>query len=93
MLNERARYSLKVELTDPKARVVGRKQVLRALSKGEAVEVLLAKDGDSSIAREMREAAAKASVAVVEAESMASLGRACGIEVGASVAAIIRIEP
>jgi large subunit ribosomal protein L7A len=83
---------LKEELSDPKVRVVGRKQVLRALSRGEAVEVFLAKDGDSSIVRELREAAAKAGVPVRDVESKSALGRTCGIEVGASVAAVLKIE-
>ena len=83
---------MKEELTDPETRVVGRKQVLRTLSKGEASEVFLAKDGDSSIIREIREAASKAGVPVRDVESMASLGRKCGIEVAASVAALLRRE-
>lgn len=81
---------MKAELTDPKKRVVGKKQVLRALAKGEASEVVLARDGDTSITRQVREAAAAAGVPVREAESMSQLGRACGIEVQASVAAILR---
>ncbi len=89
---ERARCSLKAELTDPAKRVVGKKQVLRALSKGEVSEVVLARDGDTSIARQIREAANAAKVPVTEAESMSQLGKACGIEVSASVAAILISE-
>jgi large subunit ribosomal protein L7A len=84
--------SLKGELTDPKTRVVGKKQVLRALAHNEVKEVLLAKDGDSFIIREIREAAAKAGAPVKDAESMSALGKACGIEVPAAVAARLKIE-
>lgn len=83
---------MREQLLDHRMRVVGRKQVLRALSKDEATEVFLARDGDPFIAREIREAAGKAGVPVTDAESMAQLGRACGIEVGASVAASLKIS-
>lgn len=81
---------MKGQLGDRSTRIVGKKQVIRALARNEAAEVFLAKDGDPFIQREIREAAAKAGTPVTDIESMAQLGRACGIEVKASVAARLR---
>ena len=81
---------MKGQLGDRSTRVVGKKQVVRALMRNEAAEIFLAKDGDPFIQRDIREGAAKAQVPVTEVESMAQLGRACGIEVKASVAARLK---
>ncbi|HOA15652.1 MAG TPA: ribosomal L7Ae/L30e/S12e/Gadd45 family protein [Bacillota bacterium] len=81
---------MKGQLADRSTRVVGKKQVVRALVRNEVAEVFLAKDGDPFIQRDIRELATKAQAPVTEVESMAQLGRACGIEVKASVAARLK---
>lgn len=69
------------------AKVVGVKQVRRALSAGQAKCLYLAKDADPQLTGPLEHQAGERGVNVVWADSMKALGRACGIAVGASVAA------
>ena len=64
-------------LTELKAgpRVVGAKQTRRALADGRAVRVFLAEDADPGVER---------------MSATRELGQACGIAVGAAVAALVR---
>lgn len=71
-------------------KVVGLKQSRRALKDGRILRAFVAKDADERVVRPFAEACAEAGVEVVEAESMAVLGEACGVEVGAAVAAVLR---
>lgn len=76
------------ELTDA-AKVVGVKQVRRALANGQAKRLYLAKDADPQLTRPLAEQAQGRGVEVVWADTMKALGRACGIAVGAAVAATV----
>ena len=76
------------ELTNS-AKVVGVKQVRRALNAGRAKRIYLAQDADPQITRPLVEQAGAQGVEAVWLGSMKELGRACGIAVGAAVAAII----
>ena len=76
------------ELTNA-AKVVGVKQVRRALANGQAKRVFLARDADPQLTQPLERQAAERGVEVRWAESMKALGRACGITVGAAVAAAI----
>ncbi|MBE3576796.1 MAG: ribosomal L7Ae/L30e/S12e/Gadd45 family protein [Limnochordales bacterium] len=78
-----------MDLTDAARRVVGAKQTLRAVERGEAQTVYIARDADERVVRPIREACERAGVPVVEAESMEELGRICGIAVGAAAAAVL----
>lgn len=69
------------------AKVVGVKQVRRALADGRAKRVYLAKDADPQLTQPLAELARERGVAVSQADTMKALGRACGIAVGAAVAA------
>lgn len=71
------------------AKVVGVKQVRRALSAGQAKCLYLAKDADPQLTAPLERQAAERGVNVVWADSMKALGRACGIAVGAAMAAIV----
>lgn len=70
-------------------KVVGAKQVRRTLASGRAKRLYLAKDADPQLTEPLERQAQEAGVEVVWAESMKALGRACGIAVAASVAAIV----
>lgn len=70
-------------------RVVGVKQTRRALNDGRAVAVFLARDADPAITEPLAELAGNRGIAVNWTEHMKELGRACGISVGAAVAAVI----
>ena len=68
-------------------RVVGVKQSRKAIREGRARRVYLASDADPAITEPIRAECAAAGIPVEGGQTMAQLGRACGIAVGASVAA------
>ena len=70
-------------------KVVGVKQVRRALANGQAKRLYLAKDADPQLTQPLEHQGLEQGVEVVWAESMKALGRACGIAVGAAVCAVI----
>lgn len=70
-------------------RVVGVKQSRRAIREGRARRVYLASDADPAITEPIRAQCAAAGIPVESGQTMAQLGRACGIAVGASVAAVL----
>jgi large subunit ribosomal protein L7A len=72
-------------------KVVGAKQAAKAVEKGQASLVFLAEDAEGRVITPLREACARAGVAVRMVPSMIELGKACGIEVGAAAVAIIRV--
>ena len=71
-------------------RVVGIKQLRKALREGAATTVFIAENADLRLTAPIREICAETGVPVVSVPTMAELGKACSIEVGAAVAAIIR---
>ncbi len=70
-------------------RAVGTNQTAKAISRGAAQVVFVAKDADRRVVQDVVTAAAARGVEVVEVDSMRDLGRACGIAVGAASAAIV----
>ena len=76
------------ELTNS-AKVVGVKQVRRALNAGRAKRLYLAEDADPQLTRPLAEQARDQGVETFWLGSMKELGRDCGIAVGAAVAAVI----
>ena len=71
-------------------KVVGAKQTKRAIAGGKAVAVYLADDADPRVTEVIRDLCAESGVAVYDVPAMKELGLACGIAVGAAVAALIR---
>lgn len=71
-------------------RVVGAKQVGKAVEQGRAERVYLAEDADGRVTSPLREQCERAGVTVEMVPSMEELGRACGIEVGAAAVATVR---
>ena len=69
--------------------VVGAKQLRKALEKGNAKFVCLAENADPSITQPLEEKCKALQVPCCWVSSMAELGSACGIEVGAAAAAAI----
>ena len=72
------------------SRVVGIKQVKKALREGRALEVILADDADPALIEPLEGACLEAGVPTTRAASMKELGRACAISVGAACAAFVR---
>ena len=71
-------------------KVVGIKQLRKALSKGQISRVFLAKNADPALTQPVAELSEQLEVPVVWASTMQELGAACRIAVGASAAGILR---
>ena len=71
-------------------KVVGAKQTRRALNDGRALRVYLAEDADPGVTEPIEALCAQKGVDMVKAPGMRELGQACGIAVGAAVAALVR---
>ena len=72
-----------------KNKTVGLKQTQRALEKGLVQRVFVAGDAESHVLRPVLEWCRKNNVERIEVPTMQELGKACGIEVGTAVAAIL----
>lgn len=70
--------------------VVGIKQTVKALESGMVTEVLIAKDVNQHLTSKVVTIAEKHQVPLSYVDSTKMLGKACGIEVGASTVALIR---
>ena len=71
------------------AKVVGVKQTRRALQNGQAKALFLARDADPALTGPLAAQAGEQGLPVRWADTMRELGRACGIAVGAAVAATV----
>lgn len=76
------------ELTE-KSKVVGAKQVKRAIEAGTARRVFLAADADPRVTDPIAALCTEKSVETECGFSMKELGKACGISVGSAVAALV----
>ncbi|MBP2645513.1 MAG: rplGB [Firmicutes bacterium] len=72
------------------AKVIGAKQVAKAVEKGTAGLVYLAEDADARVTTPVRELCSRLGVKTVTVQSMSELGKACGIEVGAAAVALLK---
>ena len=70
--------------------VVGSKQLKKAIAKGRAEYVFLAENADPAITEPLAELCESGNIQIHWVGSMADLGRACGIEVGAAAAAVLK---
>ena len=71
-------------------KVIGSKQVKKAVVKGLASKVYLADDAEPHITTPLRELCRQHEVEVAAIETMEILGNACGIEVGSAAVALIK---
>lgn len=76
------------ELRDA-AHVVGAKQTRRALANRQAKKLFLAADADPALTAPLADLARQSGLPVDSSATMAQLGAACGIAVGAACAALI----
>ncbi|MEH7083364.1 50S ribosomal protein L7ae-like protein [Neobacillus drentensis] len=70
--------------------VIGTKQAVKALKEGNVRELIIASDADPKLTSKVVGEALEINVPILYVDSMKKLGKACGIEVGASTVAIIR---
>ncbi|MDF2630548.1 MAG: ribosomal protein family [Symbiobacteriaceae bacterium] len=76
-------------LKSARKKSIGTKQTAKAMEKGSARLVFVAKDAEEHVTREIIKLAQVKGLELVQIDSMMTLGKACGIEVGAAVAAIL----
>lgn len=70
--------------------VVGIKQLKKALKTGQANQVFLAENADPALTEPIEALCLANNVNCAWVPSMADLGHACGIDVGAAAAAVVR---
>lgn len=78
------------ELKNKKRRTVGLKQTTQAIRAGMAEQVFLAEDVDDYIAKKVEEECSKHGLTINYVDTMKEIGEACGINVGAATAAILK---
>jgi len=71
-------------------KVIGAKQVIKAVEKGLAVQVYVALDADKRITEPLLLVCQAKNIVIEQASSMSELGKACGIEVGAAAVAVLK---
>ena len=78
--------------TQPEAspKVVGAKQVRRALEHGSVARLYIAQDADPALLQPLVQKAVDSGVRVEQVPTMKQLGAQCGIAVGAAVAALLK---
>lgn len=68
--------------------IIGTKQTLRAMKSGEVSEVFIANDADKHMTEKVANLAEELGIPYQQVDSMKELGKASGVEVGASTIAI-----
>lgn len=77
------------QLSAAPEKLVGAKQAKRAIRDGRGKRLFLALDADPRVTEPLAQLAQERNIPVQEVASMADLGGACGISVGAAVALIL----
>lgn len=75
------------------ARAVGAHQTAKAIARGKAREAFIAADADRRVLEPVIKAASERGLSLTEIKTMTALGRACGIAVGATAAAVLVEDP
>ena len=70
--------------------VIGLKQCKKAAGEGSVDTLYVALDADEKITRDVVAAAKNSGAKIVEVSSMSELGKACKIDVGASLVAVLK---
>lgn len=76
-------------LMQARKKAMGFKQSLKAIERGTAQLVFLARDAEDKIRRPILEMSSSKGVPVVEVQTMTELGKAGGIQVATAVAAVL----
>lgn len=76
-------------LIKAKQTTVGAKQTLKAIEKGRAKVVYIAKNAERHVIEPIINTCKEKNIPVVQVDNMQSLGKACGIEVRCAVASVI----
>jgi len=79
-----------LEVLKTARKVVGIKQSIRAVKEGTAHVAYIAQDADRHIIQQLETLCVEKSIEVVKVNTMEELGKACGIEVGAASAVVLK---
>lgn len=71
-------------------RKIGIKQSLKAISNDQVLALFIANDAEQHVIRRIVELAEQNDVDVIYIDTMLMLGKACGIDVGAATAVIVK---
>ncbi|MBQ4158145.1 MAG: ribosomal L7Ae/L30e/S12e/Gadd45 family protein [Clostridia bacterium] len=72
------------------AKTVGMRTTIRAIESGAAYHAFIAEDADVFITRRVQELCQAKDIPYTRVESMKMLGEACGVQVGAACAALVK---
>lgn len=70
-------------------KVIGSKQVKKAVSQGMVKKVFIAGDAEPHISEPLIKLCQQSQVEIITVETMQALGEACGIEVGSAAVALL----
>lgn len=70
-------------------KVVGTKQVRRAILSGNVQVVFIAKDAEEKVVGDLKILCNKKNIEIVYVDTMKELGKACGIDISAASAALL----
>ncbi|HOJ11864.1 MAG TPA: ribosomal L7Ae/L30e/S12e/Gadd45 family protein [Clostridiales bacterium] len=79
-----------LELLKNSKKTVGSKQSLKAIQGDQVKMCIIARDADEKVIRSIKEPCEKKSIEITYADDMKKLGKACNIDVGASVVCILK---
>jgi large subunit ribosomal protein L7A len=79
-----------LEILQHEKKAVGIKQTAKAIKQDIAKALYVAEDADAFLIEQLIEAARAKHIEVIRVESMKKLGKACGIDVGAASAAVLK---
>lgn len=79
-----------LEVLKESNKIIGVKQTTKALNQDQVKTLYIAQDADEHLIDKLKEVANTNSVEIIYADTMKELGRACGIDVGAATAAILK---
>ncbi|NFA59269.1 50S ribosomal protein L7ae-like protein [Clostridium botulinum] len=71
-------------------KVVGVKQTVKALKNNTVKTLYVSKDADESLIKPLIELAEENSIDIIKVDTMKDLGRLCGIDVSAAIAALLK---
>jgi len=80
-------------LAQSRAKTVGAKQTLKAVERGHAQAVYIARDAERRVVEPVTAACRIRGIPVMEVESMQVLGKLCGIDVGCACASLLKDQP
>ncbi len=71
-------------------KAVGIKQSVRAVKEGRVLRAYIARDADRHVTQQLEALCVEKCIEVVKVNTMEELGKACGIEVGAASAVVLK---